>query len=62
LHSGQQQVPVLSKLSRKSNRKGRQFHGARIAAIRLENAVAVLWTAGCGFGRFKALKTVNPLV
>ena len=39
-----------------------QFHDARIAAICLENAVAVLWTADRDFGRFKALKTVNPLV
>ena len=62
LHSGQQHVAVLSDLSRKAKLKGGQFHDARIAAICLENAVAVLWTADRDFGRFKALKTVNPLV
>ena len=41
---------------------GGQFHDARIAAICLENAVSVLWAADRDFGRFKALKTINPLV
>ena len=62
LHSGQQHVAVLSELSRKAKLKGGQFHDARIAAICLENAVSVLWSADRDFGRFKALKTVNPLV
>ena len=62
LHSGQQHVAVLSDLSRKAKLKGGQFHDARIAAICLENAVAVLWTADRDFGRFKTLKTVNPLI
>ncbi len=62
LHSGQQHVAVLSDLSRKAKLKGGQFHDARIAAICLENAVSVLWTADRDFGRFKALKTVNPLI
>ena len=62
LHSGQQHVAVLSDLSRKAKLKGGQFHDARIAAICLENAVAVLWTVDRDFGRFKALKTVNPLI
>ena len=62
LHSGQQHVAVLSELSRKAKLKGGQFHDARIAAICLENAVAVLWTVDRDFGRFKAPKTVNPLV
>lgn len=62
LHGGQQHVAVLSDLSRKAKLKGGQFHDARIAAICLENAVTVLWSADRDFGRFKALRTVNPLV
>ena len=62
LHSGLQHVAVLSELSRKAKLKGGQFHDARIAAICLENAVSVLWSADRDFGRFKALKTVNPLI
>ena len=31
-------------------------------AICIENSVSVLWTADRDFGRFKALKTANPLV
>jgi toxin-antitoxin system PIN domain toxin len=62
LHSGQQHVAVLSELSRKAKLKGGQFHDARIAAVCLENAVTVLWTADRDFGRFKALKTANPLI
>lgn len=54
MHSGQRQVAVLSELSRKAKLKGRQFHAARIAAIWLENAVAVLWLVDHDFfGRFK---------
>ena len=62
LHSGLQHVAVLSDLSRNAKLKGGQFHDARIAAICIENAVTVLWTADRDFGRFKALKTVNPLI
>jgi len=62
LHSGQQHWSVLSELSRKAKLKGGQFHDARIAAVCIENAVSVLWTADRDFGRFKALKTLNPLI
>ena len=62
LHSGRQHLSVLAELARKGKLKGGQFHDARIAAICLENAVSVLWTADRDFGRFKALKTLNPLV
>lgn len=62
LHSGLQHVAVLSDLSRRAKLKGGQFHDARIAAICLENAVSVLWSADRDFGRFKALRTVNPLI
>ena len=62
LHSGVQHWRVLSDLTRKAKLKGGQFHDARIAAICIENSVSVLWSADRDFGRFKALKTVNPLV
>lgn len=62
LHSGSQHWQVLSDLTRKAKLQGGQFHDARIAAICIENGVTVLWSADRDFGRFKALKTVNPLV
>lgn len=62
LHSGPQHWRVLSDLTRKAKLQGRQFQDARIAAICIENGVSVLWSADRDFGRFKALKTVNPLV
>ena len=62
LHSGSQHWQVLSDITRKAKLQGAQFHDARIAAICIENGVTVLWSADRDFGRFKALKTVNPLV
>ncbi len=62
LHSSGQHWPVLTDLARKGKLQGGQFHDARVAAICIENGVAVLWSADRDFGRFKALKTVNPLV
>ncbi len=62
LHSGSQHWRILSELTRKAKPRGGQFHDARIAAICIENSVSVLWSADRDFGRFKALKTVNPLV
>ncbi len=62
LHSGSQHWKVLSELTRKGKLRGGQFHDARIAAICIENGVSVLWSADRDFGRFKALKTLNPLV
>jgi uncharacterized protein len=62
LHSGAQHWRVLSELSVKGRLQGGQFHDARIAAICIENGVSTLWTADRDFGRFKALKTLNPLV
>ncbi|MEW6273432.1 MAG: TA system VapC family ribonuclease toxin [Thermodesulfobacteriota bacterium] len=40
---------------------GPKVHDARIAAICLEHGVDVLWTADRDFGRFPALRTLNPL-
>ncbi len=62
LHSGARHWRILSELTRKARLQGGQFHDARIAAICIENGVSVLWSADRDFGRFKALKTVNPLV
>ena len=41
---------------------GARIHEARIAAICLEHGVSELWSADRDFGRFPALKVVNPLV
>ncbi len=62
LHSTGQHWPVLAELARKGKLQGGQFHDARIAALCIENGVSVLWSADRDFGRFKALKTFNPLV
>lgn len=62
LHSGAQHWQTLAELTRKGKLSGGQFHDARIAAICIENGVSVLWSADRDFGRFKALKTTNPLV
>ena len=62
LHSGLQHWSILSELTRKGKLQGGQFHDARIAAICIENSASMLWSADRDFGRFKALKTVNPLV
>ena len=62
LHSDSQHGRVLSDLARKAKLRGGQFHDARGAAIWIENGVSVLCSADRDFGRFKALKTVNPLV
>jgi toxin-antitoxin system PIN domain toxin len=62
LHSGAAHWQVLSDLTRQAKLQGGQFHDARIAAICIENGVSVLWSADRDFGRFKSLKTFNPLV
>ena len=62
LHSGSQHWRILSELTRRAKLQGGQFHDARIAALCMENGVTLLWSADRDFGRFKALKTVNPLV
>jgi uncharacterized protein len=62
LHSGLQHWQILSDIARKAKLQCGQFHDARIAAICMENGVSLLWSADRDFGRFKGLKTVNPLV
>jgi uncharacterized protein len=41
---------------------GPKVHDARIAALCLQHEVSELLTADRDFGRFKALRTANPLV
>jgi len=62
LHSGGQHWRVLSDLARAGHLQGGQFHDARIAAICIENGVSELLSADRDFGRFKALRVVNPVV
>ena len=62
LHSGAQHWPLLSKLAGKARVQAGQFHDARIAIICIENGVSMLYSADRDFGRFKDLKTINPLV
>jgi toxin-antitoxin system PIN domain toxin len=62
LHSGALHWQILSDLAHKAKLQGGQFHDARIAALCIENGVSALYSADRDFGRFKALKTINPLV
>jgi len=62
LHSGPNHWRILADLAHKAKVQGGQFHDARIAAICVENGVSLFWSADRDFGRFKALKTINPLV
>jgi uncharacterized protein len=41
---------------------GPMVHDARVAALALLHGVEELWTADRDFGRFRGLKTRNPLV
>jgi toxin-antitoxin system PIN domain toxin len=54
--------PVLRSLAVSGLVRGPQIHDARIAAICLQHGVNALWSADRDFGRFPALKVVNPLV
>lgn len=60
--SGVAHWETLAELTRNTQIQGGQFHDARIAVICIENGVSVLWSADRDFGRFKTLKTLNPLV
>jgi toxin-antitoxin system PIN domain toxin len=62
LHSGTQHWAILSALTHKAKLLGGQFRDARIAEICIENGVSILYSADRDFGRFKDLKTSNPLV
>jgi toxin-antitoxin system PIN domain toxin len=54
--------PALKPLLRAARVAGPQVHDARIAALCLQHGVRELWTADRDFGRFAALRAVNPLV
>lgn len=41
---------------------GPRVHDARITALCLQHGVNTLWSADRDFGRFPALKVVNPLI
>jgi uncharacterized protein len=62
IHSGHSHWRVLAEITRKAKVSGGMFHDARIAAICIENAVDIFYSADRDFGRFKDLKCVNPLV
>jgi uncharacterized protein len=62
LHSGEQHWRILCELAVQGKLQGGQFHDARVAAICIENGASVIYTADRDFGRFKALKTFNPLI
>lgn len=53
---------VLKELIASSHISGPMVHDARIAAICMAHGVSELLTADRDFGRFRALKTRNPLV
>lgn len=53
---------VFEALLTQSDVRGAAVHDARIAALCLAHGVRELWSADRDFGRFKALRVVNPLV
>lgn len=62
LHTGAQHWQLLSTLIESAKIQGGQIHDARIAAICLENAVNVLWSADRDFAKFPSLASRNPLI
>ena len=54
--------PQLRALIGKARIAGPAVHDARIAALCLQHGVRELWSADRDFGRYTALKVVNPLV
>lgn len=52
----------LRPLLRDGHVAGPVVHDARVAALCLQHGVRELWTADRDFGRFPALRCVNPLV
>jgi uncharacterized protein len=53
---------TLKSLALAGQIQGGLVHDARIAALCLAHGVRELWTADRDFGRFPALRVVNPLV
>ena len=54
--------PTLRPLLQKGRIAGPAVHDARIAALCLQHGVRELWSADRDFGRFPALRVVNPLL
>lgn len=54
--------PQLRTLIVQAKVAGPLVHDARIAALCLQHGVSELWSADRDFGRFPALKVVNPLI
>jgi toxin-antitoxin system PIN domain toxin len=54
--------PKLRALLTQTRIGGPQIHDARIAAICQQHGVHELWSADRDFGRFPALRVVNPLI
>ena len=54
--------PQLRALLVQAKVAGPLVHDARIAALCLQHGVSELWTADRDFGRFPALRAVNPLI
>lgn len=54
--------PELRELVVRTKLAGPAVHDARIAALCLQHGVRELWTADRDFGRFQALRAINPLV
>ncbi len=53
--------PTLQSVATQGRVTGGQIHDARIAAICIQHGVRELWSADRDFGRFPALKVINPL-
>ena len=62
LGESEQHWPTLRPLLARARLAGPAVHDARIAALCLQHGVRELWTADRDFGRFPALRTVNPLL
>jgi toxin-antitoxin system PIN domain toxin len=54
--------PVLRELLSVAGVTGSRVHDARIAAVCLGHGVREFWTADKDYGRFRGLRTHNPLV
>ena len=54
--------PIFEALVTRSQVSGGKIHDARIAALCVFHRADVLWTADRDFGRFRQLRTENPLI
>ncbi len=62
LHGGAQHISILSRIAKRGQLKGGQFHDARIAAVCIENGVREIWTVDRDYSRMPELASRNPLV